>query len=114
VRDFVLRAEGHYNSPSREPVSELRFALGEASPNPFNPSTQISYSLAEDGMVRLNIHDARGALVRTLVHEYQSSGTRSVVWNGRDDRGHAVSSGVYFYVLESGAKKASHKMLLVK
>jgi flagellar hook assembly protein FlgD len=52
--------------------------------------------------------------VRTLVDEAQAGGTRSVVWNGRDDNGNAVSSGVYFYVLDAGKERLTRKLVLLK
>jgi flagellar hook assembly protein FlgD len=64
--------------------------------------------------VRLLIVNVSGGLVRTLVDETQSAGSRSVVWNGRDDDGGAVSSGVYFYVLDAGKQRLTKKLVLLK
>ena len=58
--------------------------------------------------------DVSGKLVRTLVDETQSSGSRSVIWNGRDDMGNSVASGVYFYVLDVGKERLTRKLMLLK
>ncbi len=66
-------------------------------PNPFNPSTTISYQVAQDASVRLEIYDMMGRRVKSLVSSNRSAGCYSAVWNGRDDNGKEVSSGVYLY-----------------
>ena len=64
--------------------------------------------------MRLMIVDVNGRRVRTLVNEQQTAGPRDVVWNGRDDAGAGVSSGVYFYVLEAGKERLTRKLVLLK
>ena len=71
------------------------FSLGSARPNPFNPTTAISYEIAESGVVRLIVYNHLGQQVRTLVHEMRAPGHYDVVWNGRDDLGRDSASGVY-------------------
>jgi hypothetical protein len=88
--------------------------LGQNHPNPFNPQTTISYGLAEAGDVTLRIYDAGGRLVRTLVDGAQSAGSKSAVWDGRDDAGRAVASGVYFYCLRADAFEQTRKMVFLK
>jgi hypothetical protein len=66
-------------------------------PNPFNPSTTINYEIAKDASVKMEIYDAMGRKVRALVDGSKSAGYYSVVWNGRDDQGREVASGVYLY-----------------
>jgi hypothetical protein len=93
----------------------LELTLYQNQPNPFNPETTIRYDLpAGATRVRLLIADANGRRVRTLIDETQSGGTRSVVWNGRDDGGNPVSSGVYFYVLDAGKQRLTKKLVLLK
>jgi len=83
-------------------------------PNPFNPSTMISYSVPTDGVVSLYIYNARGQLVNTLVSEHKNRGNYQVVWQGRDMSGRSVASGLYFTRLVTGGKFISNKMLLMK
>ena len=90
------------------------FALLPNYPNPFNPITTIRYEIASREHVELRVFDVSGALVRTLVDEAKAAGAYSLEWNGRDDRGTPVSSGVYFYRLTAGAFSDVRKMTLVK
>jgi len=88
--------------------------LHQNKPNPFNPVTTIDFDLAEDAEVRLDIHDVAGRLVRTLLREGRSHGRHSVTWNGLDQGGHRVSSGIYVYTLRAGAVTESRRMVLLK
>ncbi|MDH4338701.1 MAG: SBBP repeat-containing protein [Candidatus Krumholzibacteria bacterium] len=83
-------------------------------PNPFNPATAISYTLPARGNVRLAIHDARGAQVVVLVDDYADAGEYRATWDGRDNAGRPVSSGVYFARLQHNSGTRSHKLLLLK
>jgi flagellar hook assembly protein FlgD len=83
-------------------------------PNPFNPTTTIKYDLKDAGKVTLKVYNMLGQEVRTLVSRNESAGFKSVVWDGRDNSGKMVSSGLYIYRLEAGKFIKSHKMLLVK
>jgi hypothetical protein len=83
-------------------------------PNPFNPSTSINYALSEDGFVSLKIYNTLGEEVATLVNEYQLAGTKSAVWNGRNNEGASVASGIYVYRLTAGNVVLSEKMLFMK
>ena len=84
-------------------------------PNPFNPKTTIRFGLPSAAGVDLKVFDARGRLVRTLIDgDTLTPGFHSVDWNGRDDRGEQTSSGIYFYVVESGGARESGKMVLLK
>jgi hypothetical protein len=83
-------------------------------PNPFNPTTQINFSLAEAGDVELSIYNVRGQKVRTLVKEELPAMDHSILWNGTDDNDQSVSSGVYFYKLKTGDYRSTKKMLLIK
>jgi hypothetical protein len=89
-------------------------SLEQNRPNPFNPITTITYSVDAAAPVRLTIHDARGRLVRTLVDATVPAGTRSVEWDGRDQRGTPAASGLYFYRLEAGGEVRARKMVLLK
>jgi hypothetical protein len=93
--------------------------LAQNVPNPFNPVTRIAYGIpAQDGErpvpVGLDIFDVRGRLVRRLVRGSQAPGTYQALWDGRDDRGGAAQSGVYFYRLRTGGQALERKMILLR
>lgn len=93
-------------TPSRVTVSSY--------PNPFNPSTRIRFDLPRAGQVRLDVYDAAGKRVRTLVEGNHPAGPGEVVWNGTDQRGRPVASGVYFARIGGEGVSASHRLVLVK
>ncbi|MCX6831936.1 MAG: T9SS type A sorting domain-containing protein [candidate division Zixibacteria bacterium] len=90
------------------------FTLNQNYPNPFNPSTVITYSLTTSADVELIVVNVLGQQIRTLVNQYQSSGDHSVVWDGRDQGGNQVASGIYFYRMTSAGAVDTKKMLLMK
>ena len=92
------------------------FALHQNFPNPFNPDTTINYDLAESADVTLQIYNVLGQVVRTLVaSEAQNAGRYQIRWNGMDDRGVPVSSGVYFYQISADGKFSDvRKLMLLK
>jgi flagellar hook assembly protein FlgD len=93
----------------------LRAQLRPNVPNPFNPRTSISFSLTEDATVSLEIHDLAGRLVRVLEsNRHRSQGDHTVTWDGRNDRGETVASGVYVYRLRAGEYEASRLLTLLK
>ena len=83
-------------------------------PNPFNPETKITFNLRRAQYVLLEVINIRGDLVRTLVDEHRAPGRHSVSWNGADENGQPVTSGVYFYRLTSENMSQNQKMLLVR
>jgi hypothetical protein len=88
-------------------------------PNPFNPETWIPYQLATDAAVQVRIYDIKGALVRQLDLGHQKAGyyvnrERAAYWDGRDDSGERVSSGLYFYQLRAGDYSATKRMVILK
>jgi len=84
-------------------------------PNPFNPETNIVFNLPEDGKVQLDIYNIRGQKVKTLINSNLDQGNHSVIWNGEDDSGKKVSSGVYLYKLQvNGKTEKTKKMLLLR
>ncbi|MCF7797497.1 MAG: FG-GAP-like repeat-containing protein [Lentisphaeria bacterium] len=90
------------------------FRLHQNYPNPFNPRTTIRYSLPEASEVELVVMNAVGQVVNTLVHEYQQAGFKSVVWDGRDENGKSLGSGVYFYRIKAGFYRESRRMILIR
>ena len=85
-----------------------------AYPNPFNPSTTISFDLPTAGRVKLGVFNVNGALIATLLDEVREAGRHDVPWNGRDARGRTVASGVYFYRLETGTGVTTKKLMLLR
>jgi len=83
-------------------------------PNPFNPVTNISYTLPQKGMVEVSIYNLRGQLVKRLVNTEQDAAMHSTVWNGKNDAGQVVDPGVYFCRVKSGSTHTSHKIMLMK
>jgi len=83
-------------------------------PNPFNPDTTIRFTLKDLGKTKLSVYNAKGQLVKTLVNENLDRGEHRIVWNGMDNKGKRVSSGLYFYRLESGKTIQVKKMVLMK
>lgn len=100
-------------SALRQAVPE-RFELEQNYPNPFNPETTIEFNLPRSEKVNVHIYDVRGNLVRTLLDgEQELSGYYRLNWNGQDDRGKPVSSGVYFYRIQAGNFTQTKKMTLL-
>jgi len=92
---------------------EMELKLGNY-PNPFNPTTTISFNLPTAGDVSLEIFNAKGQKVNTLINEAKAAGEHSIVWNGTDDRGGELSTGVFFYKIKSGRFTSTKKMILLK
>jgi len=88
--------------------------LQQNYPNPFNPVTSITFEIPTAGKARLQIYDPRGHLVRTLLDGEAVSGSQTLIWDGRDDTGRAMASGVYLYRLQAGDVVQQRKMTLVK
>jgi len=96
-----------------EPES-YEFKLEQNRPNPFNPSTVIRYEIPQASQTTLRIYNIRGQLIRTLVHGNQSAGSHQAIWDARDNAGHEVASGVYFYRLETPIGSAHKRMILLR
>jgi hypothetical protein len=95
-------------------TTPTEFALLQNFPNPFNPETTIKYNLAEGANVQLRIYNIVGQVVKTLVGEQQSAGRYQVRWDGTDDRGATVSSGIYFYQVSAGKFQDVKRLMLLK
>jgi hypothetical protein len=90
------------------------FSLGANYPNPFNPTTTIEYSLDRRAHVRIEIFNILGQLVRTVVDETKSAGSYRAVWDGADDAGQPMPTGVYLYRMQTDGLAQARKMLLLK
>ncbi len=104
----------HSGGGASKPTVASAFGLSQNVPNPFNPSTQIAYELAESAQVRLAIYNVLGQTVRVLAQEHQEAGYYQVRWDGKDAFGRTVSTGLYLYKLEAGPKVAVRKMVFAK
>jgi len=102
------------NSDDDQTQVVLQKTLWQNYPNPFNPSTTIKFDMDRSEHAVVSIYNIRGQLVTTLLDKDMPSGTHSVVWNGIDESGNAVSSGIYFYRLTTGDFAQTKKMLLMK
>lgn len=90
------------------------FSLSYNYPNPFNPTCVIEYALPTDCKVTLSIYNVLGQKVRVLVDDYKTAGYKSVEWDGRDNQGQELATGVYFYRIKAGDFVQAKKMVLMK
>ena len=90
------------------------YSLENNYPNPFNPSTSIEFSLAEQNQITLEVYNSHGEKIRTLVNEFKPAGAYKTAWNGKDDNGNVVSSGIYIYRIAAGSFIQSKSMVLLK
>jgi len=97
-----------------DPVAVMVTSLKGCYPNPFNPTTTISFSIKEKTPVELIIYNILGQKVQTLVNKPLEKGEHSVVWNGTDNKGRPVASGIYFYRMKAGKYTETQKMILKK
>ena len=125
VRDTIV---GHYASgqnprgialaqpiwPAAIVQHPTHFALAPAFPNPFNGSTQITYTLAAGTSVDLRVYNALGQAVRTLLRQHREAGTHQIHWDGRDNQGRPLASGTYLLIMRAGAARQATKMLLLR
>jgi hypothetical protein len=95
-------------------LSPVSYSLQQNYPNPFNPGTKIRYSVPEGGDVSLVIYNITGKRIMELVKSFQNAGNYEVLWNGKDEAGAPVSSGIYFYTLKAGNFNQTRKMILIK
>jgi hypothetical protein len=106
--DFVNLASAYVASMPME------YGLWQNRPNPFNLETVITYHLPIPGEVSLKVYNIQGQVVRTLVSEYNKAGVHTITWDGKNDQGQEIASGVYLYRLEAGSYSNTKKMSLLK
>ncbi|MCB5267838.1 MAG: C25 family cysteine peptidase [Candidatus Cloacimonetes bacterium] len=104
---------GSVSTPD-SPELPSQTALQANYPNPFNPSTTIAFSLAEPAVVKLSVFNLRGQKVKTLTHQMMNRGNHNIVWNGDDDSGRSVSSGIYLIRMETAGSSFTRKAMLMK
>lgn len=107
-----IKTDNYGDNPVPE-IPELTQSLGNF-PNPFNPITNIRYSLAEPSNVKIVIYNTRGQMVRRLSRDHNEAGYYSLTFDGRDESGNELSSGLYFYRFDAGKVKSAHRMMLMK
>ena len=110
---FEFGSEPYVTIKDPEVPSVLDYQLTNY-PNPFNPSTTISFTLIRPESIKLSIYNIKGQLVRSLINDRKEAGRYSIIWDGIDDNNNTVSSGIYFYRLETSSKIETKKMLLMK
>ncbi len=114
---FACTTEG---IPTSTPNGQIKVIVDESksqlqnAPNPFNPVTMIRFDLPQEAEVRLAIYDVTGRLVAALVDEYLEAGELAHLWDGKDESGQAVKSGIYFARLDAGEFTATRKMVLLR
>jgi len=112
--ELMIRAIVEHGTPNDDNVAPVLTLDASNYPNPFNPETTISFSVPVAGPTALKIYNLKGQVVRTLVNDAREAGRHSVVWNGMDDNGNSVSSGMYFFRVYNDGKNITRKMLLAK
>jgi len=106
---------GHVTAiEKRDDLIPQSFELSQNFPNPFNPVTEIHYAISKPGKYELTVFNVLGQKIRTLVSEFHSAGNYQVRWNGTDDNGIKVGSGIYFYILKGKGVALTRKMILLK
>jgi hypothetical protein len=100
--------------PVNPTVVPKAFALKQNSPNPFNPVTRVSFDLPKASDVRVSVFNVLGQHVKDLVDEYKEAGSYEVIWDGTDNYGASVASGIYFYRIKTSEFSDTKKMLLLK
>ena len=114
IRQWIASMPDRTHIGGEIEVEALSFRLLQNYPNPFNASTAIRYQLAQAARVRLAVFDLLGRKVKVLLHQDRPAGAHAVTWDGTDESGRAVASGVYFYRLELDLSARSHKMILLR
>lgn len=112
--ECTLTVSGETGIEDLSSVIPEKFELQQNYPNPFNPTTRITFALPVQSAVRLIIYDLLGRQVKGLLAEKLPAGYHAVSWDGTNDKGRAVSSGIYFYRLEAGDFEQNRKMIMLK
>jgi hypothetical protein len=105
---------GGMSLPGQSLALKLNHVFANIYPNPFNPSTTISYSLPHKGLVSIKVFDSKGRLVRILETNVFNAGNHAVRWDGKDASGRTVSSGNYISQILFAGKSLSQKLILIK
>ena len=112
--DFMIRCFVHDYAGIEEKGIPGKFALEQNFPNPFNPATEIAFSLPEPTDVSLIVYDISGKVVRNLLSCRKGAGSHKIIWDGADNSGNEMPSGIYFYKLVAGDNTSVKKMMMVR
>lgn len=113
--DYMMKIEGNVSSATTDlTYSKPNFGSLSNYPNPFNPSTTISFELFTSSQVNLEIYNQKGQKVKSIINQSLNIGKHQFVWNGSDNNGKKVSSGVYFCKLVTGSSSIMKKMIMIK
>jgi hypothetical protein len=126
---YVYGVKALYSTGSSETINTEEISLTDSDeviaveyitelqgnyPNPFNPVTFVNFSLAKEAAVSVDVYNIKGQKVKTLVNDIMSAGIHKIEWNGKDDSGKNVASGIYFSKMRSGRYTSTKKMILMK
>jgi len=111
-QEYSILRFGDENEPENNTLSIPQ--LHGNYPNPFNPTTTISFSLPDEQEIELSIYNIKGQMVKQLINGQLTAGQHSMIWDGKDTNDKSVSTGIYFYRLKTGKKEMNRKMLLLK
>jgi hypothetical protein len=109
----VVFPVGVTSNPSND-VTPVAQRLLQNYPNPFNPETTITFNLPTAGQANLAVYNVKGQLVKNLANSQMNAGSHKLVWNGTDNNGRNVTSGIYFYKLSHNGTTETRKMMLMK
>ncbi|MDZ7263365.1 MAG: T9SS type A sorting domain-containing protein, partial [candidate division KSB1 bacterium] len=112
--EWLVAGQTAISQDNNSPALSKAFALYQNYPNPFNPNTNISFDLPGPAFVKLIIYDINGRFVQQLVCRQMPVGHHTIIWNGRDQNGTEVSSGIYLCRLQAGSFAASRKLALIR
>lgn len=113
ARVYSLQKNNTTDIPGNENMV-YSYKLEQNYPNPFNPSTIISYNIAKSGNVKLQVYDILGREIKTLINKEQNPGNYNITWDGKDNFGYSLPSGIYLYSIISGDFILTKKMVLIK
>ena len=118
IKDYpiVVRVSGAITTDVQPDDIEIptKYSLNQNFPNPFNPTTQISFDLPKQSQVTISIFNSAGQLVRRLVNSDYEAGSHNIVWNSRDDLGKPVANGLYLYTIRASGFVRTKKMVMLK
>jgi hypothetical protein len=114
AKDVFNWMQNPINANVTDTPTPKAYKLAQNFPNPFNPTTSIKFDMKDKGMVTLKVYNVAGQLVRTLVNGTKDAGSYAITWDGKNDRGSAVASGIYFYKMETKDFSQTKKMVMLR